>query len=278
MPSSTYQHRARKRFGQNFLHDTQVIDGILKAINPTKSDHLIEIGPGQGAITQGLITSEASLDAIELDYDLIAILKDKFAKYPNFKLHQGDTLKFDFSQLSCQSHDLRIIGNLPYNISTPLIFHLLTYITRLKDMHFMLQKEVVERLSAQPGSKSWGRLSIMVQYFCRVEHLFNVSPHSFNPAPKVQSAIVRLTPHKELPHLVDNTEIFKIVVREAFNQRRKTLRNTLKKLLSAEDIASVNVDSSLRPEQLDLATYVKLANKVNQLMIANPELHAFASR
>lgn len=258
--SETYPHRARKRFGQNFLHDAGVIDRILRTINARSDHHLVEIGPGQGALTEGLLTSGALLDVIELDFDLIPLLKLKFGLQPQFRLHQGDALKFDFAALKTDEKNLRIVGNLPYNISTPLIFHLLNYAPVIEDMHFMLQKEVVQRLAAQPGGGDWGRLSIMVQYHCQVDHLFNVGAGAFKPAPKVDSAIVRLTPHFSPPHLAKDSKALEMVVREAFNQRRKTLRNTLKSLLSSEAIEKVGVDPSLRPEQLDLAAFVRLAN------------------
>lgn len=253
-------HRARKRFGQNFLHDQGVINRILRAIHPQADQHLVEIGPGQGAITAGLISSGARLDVIELDKDLHPILLARFGHHSQFQLHKGDALKFDFSQLADDQQALRVVGNLPYNISTPLMFHLLAQSALIHDMHFMLQKEVVQRLAAGVGDKHYGRLGIMVQYHCQVEHLFDVGPGAFSPAPKVDSAIVRLTPHRQLPHPADDPRQLEILVREAFNQRRKTLRNTLKTLLSADAIASVGIDPGLRPEQVDLAGFVRLAN------------------
>jgi len=259
---SDYQHRARKRFGQNFLHDAGVIDRILRAIRAKEGERLLEIGPGQGALTEGLLGSGAQLDVIELDLDLIPILQHKFGSNPRFQLNQGDALKFDFTRLDAAPRSLRVVGNLPYNISTPLIFHLLDNAPLIRDMHFMLQKEVVERMAAGPGGGDWGRLSIMVQYHCRVEHLFNVGPGAFNPAPKVDSAIVRLVPHETLPHPAKDHRLLERVVREAFNQRRKTLRNTLKLLLPAEAIEAAGVDGSLRPEQLDLAAFVRLADQL----------------
>lgn len=258
---SPHHHRARKRFGQNFLHDAGVIHRILRSIYPRSGEHLVEIGPGQGALTEGLLNSGARLDAVELDQDLIPLLRQRFAASPQFALHQGDALKFDFQTLSSEPHSLRIVGNLPYNISTPLIFHLLEHASLIKDMHFMLQKEVVERLAAVPGSGDWGRLSIMVQYHCQVEHLFNVGPEAFDPRPKVESAIVRLTPHAVLPHPARDPKALAILVREAFNQRRKTLRNTLKGMLDASAIEAAQVDGGLRPEQLDLAAFVRLADQ-----------------
>jgi 16S rRNA (adenine1518-N6/adenine1519-N6)-dimethyltransferase len=265
-----YQHRARKRFGQNFLHDAGVIDRILRSIHAKPEDRLLEIGPGQGALTAGLLNSGAQLDVVELDKDLIPILNQQFAGKSNFNLHQGDALKFDFNSLNAAPNSLRVVGNLPYNISTPLIFHLLHNAHLIRDMHFMLQKEVVERLAAGPGGGDWGRLSIMVQYHCRVEHLFNVGPGAFNPPPKVDSAIVRLVPHAVLPHPAKDHRLLERVVREAFNQRRKTLRNTLKLLLSNAEIEAAGVDGSLRPEQLDLAAFVRLADKLSEQALQKP--------
>ncbi|MBF8780635.1 16S rRNA (adenine(1518)-N(6)/adenine(1519)-N(6))-dimethyltransferase RsmA [Pseudomonas fulva] len=257
-----YQHRARKRFGQNFLHDAGIIDRILRAINAKPGEHLLEIGPGQGALTEGLLGSGAQLDVVELDKDLVPVLQHRFGLRDNFRLHQGDALKFDFNQLGVAPRSLKVVGNLPYNISTPLIFHLLQHASLIRDMHFMLQKEVVERLAAGPGGGDWGRLSIMVQYHCRVDHLFNVGPGAFNPPPKVDSAIVRLVPHETLPHPAKDPALLERIVREAFNQRRKTLRNTLKGLLDGQAIEAAGVDGSLRPEQLDLAAFVRLADQL----------------
>ncbi|MED5608607.1 16S rRNA (adenine(1518)-N(6)/adenine(1519)-N(6))-dimethyltransferase RsmA [Pseudomonas sp. JH-2] len=263
--SELFQHRARKRFGQNFLHDAGVIHRILRAIAPKEGQHLLEIGPGQGALTEGLVDSGAQLDVIELDLDLIPQLKWRFGLKPNFRLHQGDALKFDFATLPQAGEKLRVVGNLPYNISTPLIFHLLEHAGIIQDMHFMLQKEVVERLAAEPGGGDWGRLSIMVQYFCKVDYLFTVGPGAFNPPPKVESAIVHLAPYAELPHPAKDHRLLERIVREAFNQRRKTLRNTLRSLMSIEDIEAAGVDPSLRPEQLDVADFVRLANRLAEL-------------
>ncbi|MBB3102088.1 16S rRNA (adenine(1518)-N(6)/adenine(1519)-N(6))-dimethyltransferase RsmA [Azomonas macrocytogenes] len=260
--AETFQHRARKRFGQNFLHDAGVIHRILRAIHAGREDHLIEIGPGQGALTEGLLESGARLDVIELDQDLIPLLLTRFGSNERFNLHQGDALRFDFASTTATLNSLRIVGNLPYNISTPLIFHLLEHAHWIKDMHFMLQKEVVERLAAEPGNGDWGRLSIMVQYHCQVDHLFNVGSGAFKPAPKVESAIVRLVPHAIPPCKAQDPHQLQLVVREAFNQRRKTLRNTLKGLMDAQSIEAAGVDGSLRPEQLDLAAFVRLADQL----------------
>ena len=186
-------HKARKRFGQNFLHDQHVIGKIVKAISPKPTDCLVEIGPGMGALTEPLLETSGKLDVVELDRDLIPILRTKFFNYPDFRIHEGDALKFDFNTILEPGQRLRIVGNLPYNISTPLIFHFLSHHKMVQDMHFMLQKEVVERLGAVPGNGDYGRLSIMAQYYCKVEPLFIVGPGAFNPPPKVESAIVRLS-------------------------------------------------------------------------------------
>lgn len=257
---SPFAHRARKRFGQNFLTDQSIINSIVRSIRPQSHDRLVEIGPGQGAITQQLIESCPSLQVIELDRDLIPILLAQFAKYTDFKIHQQDALKFDFSSLIVDERPLRIVGNLPYNISTPLIFHLLTYQERISDMHFMLQKEVVNRLVASPGEKNYGRLSVMVQYYCQTECLFEVPPESFDPQPKVDSAIVRLQPYQTIPFIADNIQHLSQLVNLAFQQRRKTLRNTLKQLIDTDTIETLDINTRLRPENLSVEDYVNLSN------------------
>ncbi|HET8709809.1 MAG TPA: 16S rRNA (adenine(1518)-N(6)/adenine(1519)-N(6))-dimethyltransferase RsmA, partial [Spongiibacteraceae bacterium] len=249
------EHRARKRFGQNFLHDKNIIDRIVRAIRPRPGETLLEIGPGQGAITSELLASGCELYALELDRDLVEILQRKFHEHPNFHLQQGDALELDLQTLIASagltpSTKFRVVGNLPYNISTPLIFYLLAQNTLIADMHFMLQKEVVERLAAEANTKEYGRLGIMTQYFCRIEPLLEVPPGAFSPRPKVQSAVVRLTPYATLPHPAKSVENLQHVVRTAFNQRRKTLRNALQTLLSADDIAACDIDPGVRPETL----------------------------
>lgn len=259
------QHKARKRFGQNFLIDHGIIREIVRAVHPRKDDVIVEIGPGKGAITQLLADACDNLNVIELDRDLVPWLKVKFEKHPNFQLFQADALQFDFAQLIRHDRPLRIVGNLPYNISTPLIFHLLSYATRVQDMHFMLQKEVVKRMAAQPGESAYGRLGIMVQYYCAVEDLFDVPPTSFDPAPKVDSAIVRLIPHQHLPHVANNVKTLETLVNVAFQQRRKTLRNSLKQLLTAEQLESLPVNLGLRPEEISLPEYVAMSNLLGSL-------------
>lgn len=253
-------HRARKRFGQNFLHDQGIIQSIIRSIYPREGDNLVEIGPGQGAITEHLLAGAGQLDVIELDRDLIPILKLRFGLNPNFRIHEGDALKFDFKSLQKDDKPLRLIGNLPYNISTPMIFHLLEFQGLISDMHFMLQKEVVLRLAAQAGENNYGRLGIMTQYYCKVDYLFTVGPDCFSPPPKVDSAIVRLTPYKELPHPCKDVKLLGRVVREAFGQRRKTLRNTLKQLISSDNLTQLNIDPTLRPERVTLEEFVIIAD------------------
>lgn len=258
-------HVARKRFGQNFLHDPSIISRIITAIRPRPEEHLIEIGPGLGALTEELLEGAGALDAVELDRDLIPVLRTKFFMYGDkFQIHEADALKFNFGELQKDARQLRIVGNLPYNISTPLIFHLLSFSGLISDMHFMLQKEVVERLAAQAGEPNYGRLGIMAQYYCRVDKLFLVPPGAFNPPPKVDSAIVRLTPYTDLPLVAQDVTLLQDVVRMAFGQRRKTLRNNLKPLLSAEQLSDIGIDPSLRPERLELADFVKIADTVYQ--------------
>jgi 16S rRNA (adenine1518-N6/adenine1519-N6)-dimethyltransferase len=265
--NSESQHKARKRFGQNFLIDHGIIRDIVRAVHPHKDDVIVEIGPGKGAITQLLADSCDNLSVIELDRDLVPWLKVKFEKHPNFQLFQADALQFDFAQLVKNAKPIRIVGNLPYNISTPLIFHLLSYSTQVQDMHFMLQKEVVKRMAAQAGDSAYGRLGIMVQYYCAVENLFEVPPTSFDPAPKVDSAIVRLVPYQDLPHPATNIKTLEKLVNVAFQQRRKTLRNALKQLLAPEVIEQLPIDTSARAEEISLAEYVATSNLLDSLSL-----------
>ncbi|MFI3158309.1 MAG: 16S rRNA (adenine(1518)-N(6)/adenine(1519)-N(6))-dimethyltransferase RsmA [Methylococcaceae bacterium] len=253
-------HTPRKRFGQNFLHDHTIIYNIISSIQAKPDQHWVEIGPGQGALTEPLLKERLRLDVVELDRDLVVLLKQKFNQYSNLQIHSADALRFDFSSLADGAEKLRIIGNLPYNISTPLMFHLLDNAYCIEDMHFMLQKEVVDRICAAPGSKKYGRLSVMMQYYCLPELLFEVPPESFDPAPQVMSAIVRLVPHKQPPVAVNDVSKLNRVVTQAFSQRRKTLRNSLKKLIAEEDIAALNIDPTLRAESISLAEFASLSN------------------
>lgn len=255
-------HRARKRFGQNFLHDAGIISRIAGAIHPQPEDHLVEIGPGQGALTESLVSSGCRLDVIELDRDLVPGLLAAFSIHPRFKLHSADALTFDYAALVAGKERLRAVGNLPYNISTPLIFRLLENAAIIRDMHFMLQLEVVQRLAASPGSKDWGRLGIMAQYQCQVEHLFDVPPQAFNPPPKVHSAIVRLTPWRESPWPACNADQLRRTVQAAFAQRRKTLRNNLKNLITGDRLEALGIDPGARAETLELAQFIGIANAI----------------
>lgn len=256
-------HKARKRFGQNFLHDHNIIDRIVGSIRPTTEHHLVEIGPGRGAITEPLLeATNGQLDVIELDRDLIPILKAQFFRYEGLHIHEADALQFDFRQLATDERPLRLVGNLPYNISTPLMFHLLTYADLIKDMHFMLQKEVVQRLCAAPGDNAYGRLGIMMQYHCEARYLFTVPPGAFNPPPKVESAIVRLTPRKTPKYVAKDFPTFERVVKASFAQRRKTLKNNLKGLFDDEGFEALNIKPSARAETIAIETFVEIANYI----------------
>ncbi len=264
MPAmSKNHHRARKRFGQNFLQDTGVINAIVRAINPLPEDHLVEIGPGQGALTEQLSASACRLDVIELDRDLIPGLLAAFSVNPQFRLHSADALTFDYESLADDKLPLRVVGNLPYNISTPLIFKLLENTATIRDMHFMLQLEVVDRLAASPGSKAWGRLGIMAQYHCDVEKLFEVPPEAFNPRPKVQSAIVRLAPWQESPWPACDPQLLRQVVKAAFGQRRKTLRNNLKGLIDITRLEMLGIDPGARAETLALPQFIEITTAIH---------------
>ena len=251
-------HTPRKRFGQNFLRDESVIEAIARAVAPRAEDHLVEIGPGEGALTQALIGSGCQLDAIELDRDLRTRLLAAFSTYSGFTLHSADALKFDFAALSVDGKPLRVVGNLPYNISTPLIFKLLDCSHVVSDVHFMLQLEVVERLAASPCSKDWGRLGVMAQFQCKVEQLFEGPPEAFHPPPKVQSAVVRLTPHSKPPYAGVARASLSKVVTQAFSQRRKTLRNNFKGALEDNDFEALQIDPSARAETLAIDDFVAI--------------------
>jgi 16S rRNA (adenine1518-N6/adenine1519-N6)-dimethyltransferase len=267
-------HRARKRFGQHFLQDNNVVTRIVAAINPQKSDHIIEIGPGLGVLTEALLSCVPEMDAIELDRDIIPLLAKRCSTIGSLTIHEADALKFDFSMLASDGRPLRIVGNLPYNISTPLMFHLIESSQIIRDMHFMLQKEVVNRLAAQPGNKDYGRLSVMMQYHCQVDSLFDVPPESFDPPPKVNSAVVRLVPHNKPPVKINNVAMLEKVVTQAFSQRRKTLRNTLKPLLSAEKMELLGIDPVRRAETLSLAEFAVLTNAVTSAVTGDTEINS----
>ena len=252
------EHRPRKRFGQNFLHDANIIARIVDTINPKPEQQLVEIGPGQGALTSVLLERIKHLDVIELDRDLVTLLEKQFPHHEQLTIHSADALRFDYCQLAKEK--IRLIGNLPYNISTPLIFHLLEQRHCIHDMHFMLQKEVVERMAAQPSTRAYGRLTIMVQLFCQVEKLFTVPPGAFNPPPKVDSMIVRLVPYEAPQYEIKNQKLLREIVNQAFSQRRKTIRNALKTMLTEDQIHSVGIEPGARPETIPIQGFVNLAN------------------
>ncbi|MFT6365986.1 MAG: 16S rRNA (adenine1518-N6/adenine1519-N6)-dimethyltransferase [Halioglobus sp.] len=260
MSKPELQHRARKRFGQNFLHDSGVINRIIESIHPRAGEQLVEIGPGQGALTQWLMRSGCQLDVVELDRDLVPALLDAYDDSPKFNLHNADALKFDYRTIGNSDDKIRVVGNLPYNISTPLIFKLLENSDRILDMHFMLQLEVVNRLAASPGSKNWGRLGIMTQYHCEIESLFEVPPSAFTPAPKVQSAIVRMVPRQNSQWPDCDETLLRKIVQASFAQRRKTLRNNLKGLIDAGALEAIGIDPSARAETLELHQFIEIAN------------------
>jgi len=250
-------HRPRKRFGQHFLTATDIIERIVAAIAARKGETVVEIGPGREAITAPLAETGADLHAIEFDRDLAGILKKKYAGRDNVTIHEADALKFDFSALGT---DLRIVGNLPYNISTPLLFHLLKFKSCIADAHFMLQKEVVDRLCASPGGKSFGRLTIMMGCQMEVVPLFDVPPTAFSPPPKVMSAVLRMRPIPEPGFNVHDPELLGTIVKSAFSRRRKTMRNALQGLVEVTDITAAGIDPGARPEQVPIEGWVALAN------------------
>jgi 16S rRNA (adenine1518-N6/adenine1519-N6)-dimethyltransferase len=255
-------HQPRKRFGQNFLVDPHYSQQIIAHLHPRPDDNLVEIGPGTGALTRPLLSSVAALTIIEIDRDLITDLQSLKTHYPQLQIITADALRFDFLSLVTAGKKLRIIGNLPYNITTPFLFHLIKTKDQIIDMHFMLQKEVVDRITASPGGKSYGRLSVMMQYHFNTQWLFDVPARAFNPVPKVNSAFLRLTPHPELPYPVDDYSLFSDIVRSAFSLRRKIISNSLKAFVNAEQLHTLGIDPHLRPEQLSVADFVRIANAV----------------
>jgi 16S rRNA (adenine1518-N6/adenine1519-N6)-dimethyltransferase len=254
------RHIPRKRFGQNFLIDKRIVADIIRAVHPQKDDLVVEIGPGLAALTRPLLQSLDYLHVVEIDRDIVERLRRELPE-SNLGIHTGDALEFDFSALG---KDLRVVGNLPYNISTPLLFHLSKFAGEIRDMHFMLQKEVVERMVAAPSTPAYGRLSVMLQRRFQMEQLFIVPPESFHPVPKVESAVVRLVPHKQPLIRAGREKLFADIVLAAFSQRRKTLRNTLNRYLNPEDYAILEVDPGLRAENLTVTQYVAIADHLSQ--------------
>jgi len=251
-------YQSRKRFGQHFLHDQNVIEHIVTAFDPKPGEKIIEIGPGKGALTIPLLKQQQELDVVEVDRDLAKAINEKCKDIGLLKVHCIDVLDFDFCQF--ENKRLRIIGNLPYNISTPILFHLLNYGHCISDMLFMLQKEVVERLSAEPGCKEYGRLSVMVQSQCQVEKLFNIGPESFIPPPKVDSSVVRLRLCGSADINISDLEIFARIVKQAFAQRRKTLRNSLRALFDEDQIINAGISPGARAEELTIDQFAKLTD------------------
>jgi 16S rRNA (adenine1518-N6/adenine1519-N6)-dimethyltransferase len=255
---------ARKRFGQHFLHDRSVLERIAREMAPQPDQALVEIGPGRGALTELLMGKGASLDCIEIDRDLAATLTQRWGSTPGFELHTGDALEFDFAALAARrGRRLRVIGNLPYNISTPLLFHVAAAHEHIDDMHVMLQKEVIDRIVAAPGSGEYGRLTVMLAPWIEAKHLFDVGPGAFTPPPRVWSAVARLIvrhePAFELP------EAFARTVSAAFSHRRKTLRNALRSIVDADAIVAAGIDPGLRPEDLTPGDFAKIAARAPSL-------------
>jgi 16S rRNA (adenine1518-N6/adenine1519-N6)-dimethyltransferase len=253
-------HRPRKRFGQHFLTDPGVIDAIVAAIAPAARDRIVEIGPGPGAITAPLAQRCRELHAIELDRDLAGRLQERFMPDPQVHIHEADALNFDFSSLGV---GLRVVGNLPYNISTPLLFHLIDYRDCIEDMHFMLQKEVVDRMAAAPGSRTYGRLTVMLACRFDIEALFEVDRLSFDPPPDVTSAVVRLRPLSAGTFDIRDERCLARVVAEGFAQRRKTLRNALRRLATVEDLVASGIEPGLRAEAVAVGEWINLANRLS---------------
>jgi 16S rRNA (adenine1518-N6/adenine1519-N6)-dimethyltransferase len=250
------KHVAKKRFGQNFLTDQAIITCLVDAINPQNEETIVEIGPGLGALTKPLLKKINHLHVVEIDRDIVSWMQNEYAK-DSVTIHNVDALKFQFTSLG---KNLRVVGNLPYNISTPILFHLLDNLPHITDMHFMLQKEVVERMVATPSTPAYGRPSVMLQYHLAMEYLITVPPEAFEPAPKVESAFVRCVPHATLPFIAKDEALFAKIVLAAFGQRRKTLRNTLKGLLDDTGFIVLNINPQLRAENLNVAQFVAISN------------------
>ncbi|NTS77449.1 16S rRNA (adenine(1518)-N(6)/adenine(1519)-N(6))-dimethyltransferase RsmA [Catenovulum sp. SM1970] len=258
-------HRARKRFGQNFLFDENIIADIVLAIGPDNDYEHVEIGPGLGALTEPAAAEIDHLNVVELDRDLAERLRHHPFLKDKLTIHEADAMKFNFAQLvEGKDKKLKVFGNLPYNISTPLMFHLFSHVDIIHDMHFMLQKEVVDRLCAEPGNKDYGRLTVMAQYYCHAEEVLFVPPECFKPAPKVDSSVVRLIPKAVSERAELDAKLLSSICHNAFNQRRKTLRNSLKKLITTEELENLNIDPSLRAENIDVESYIRLTQYISQ--------------
>jgi len=267
MRSTHFSEPPKKHLGQNFLHERTVIDRIVQAVAPRPGDRLVEIGPGQGAITFPLLDRHGALTVIEFDRDLIAPLTEAARAHGHLTVIHRDVLKVDFGELAAgdegASGRIRLVGNLPYNLSSPILFHALDHAEAISDMTFMLQKEVVERMAAGPGSKVYGRLSVMLQAYCSVTPLFTVPPGAFRPPPKVDSAVVRLVPRAPETVGIEDRDLFARVVRDAFGQRRKTLRNALSQVCDAAAIETAGLRPDARAEQVEVAGFVRLTNSLS---------------
>jgi 16S rRNA (adenine1518-N6/adenine1519-N6)-dimethyltransferase len=253
------KHQARKRFGQNFLHDPSVLYLIAQAVRAKPTDHIVEIGPGQGALTDVLIDDSGHYSAVELDRDLIEPLREQF-KQPQFHLYPADALQFDYDTLTPKP--LRMVGNLPYNISAPLLMRWMEYHQEIQDIHVMLQQEMAERITAAPGTKDYGRLSVMLQYYCHAEALFAVPPEAFDPIPKVMSMVIRMIPYAQKPYIANDLHKLDQLLRQAFSQRRKTISNTLKPYFNKEQLIKFGIDPQQRPETITVKQYVTLSNQL----------------
>ncbi len=253
------QHKAKKRFGQNFLVDQSIIDALIISINPLADDLMVEIGPGLGAITKPLLQALNHLHVVEFDRDIIQWMQANYQKH-SIEIHDCDALKFDFGALG---PELRVVGNLPYNISTPILFHLIAQLPNIKDMHFMLQKEVVERMVAEPSTSAYGRLSVMLQYHLEMHYLHTVPADAFKPAPKVESAFVCCIPFAEKPYIAADEVLLSTLVQQAFNQRRKTIRNTLKSRIDATGLEALGIDPQSRAENLSVQDFVAITNHLS---------------
>lgn len=249
-----------KRLGQHFLTDENTIAAIVQAIAPARGQNILEIGPGLGAITLPVLRSAGAMHAIEIDQRLSDALPERCAQAGALTLHQGDVLKFDLNRVASSSHPVRLIGNLPYNISTPLLFHLQRFTGMIVDMHFMLQKEVVERITARPGTSAYSRLSVSIQSCCRVENLFDITPDMFSPPPKVISSFMRLRPESVSLEKIHSQTLFDELVRTAFQQRRKTIKNSLAKMVTETQLRQAAIDPGKRPQEIPVQQYINLAN------------------
>ena len=256
-------HHARKRFGQNFLADKAIIEKIVSFVNAKVEDNLIEIGPGKGALTDLLVSRCPSMQALEVDRELVDFLKIKYSSYEDFLVHEKDALKTDYANFKF-ADKLRLVGNLPYNISTPLLFHMISQIELIQDLHFMLQREVARRLAADPKNKEYGRLSVIVQYHCIVIPLIDVPPSAFRPMPQVESTFVRLIPHKKKPAVAVCEKRFNEIVKGCFQKRRKIIRNSLECSQNELKILQNEIDLSKRAEDLSVTDFVTISNIIHQ--------------